>query len=77
VSFVELGQATNATNAIHLRTLHIEECVEVMMIRGGHAEPLEPRKHCGSNEGGKPPKKSRQVYKACNNYNILFLNTLF
>ena len=42
VSFLELAHnARNISEAVHLRTLHIEECVDVMMERDGRAEPLE------------------------------------
>ena len=40
VSFLELAGASN--DAVAYRTLHIEECVEVMMERKSHTEPLEP-----------------------------------
>lgn len=58
VSFLELSQANSA---VHLRTVHIEECVEVMMLRDEHAEPLELWK-CSNNDGdGQPQKKARKV----------------
>ena len=42
VSFLELAHsASNASDDVHLQTLHIEECVEVMMQRDGRAESLE------------------------------------
>ena len=34
ISFLELAHsASNASDAVHLRSLHIEECVEIMMQR--------------------------------------------
>ena len=40
LSFLKLAMASN--DAVAYRTLHIEECVEVMMERKSHTEPLEP-----------------------------------
>ena len=39
VSFLEVAGVGN--DAVAYRTLHIEECVEVMMERDKHTEPLE------------------------------------
>jgi len=40
ISFVELANSS-ATSVAHLRTLHIEECVAVLMQGGERAEPLQ------------------------------------
>lgn len=39
VSFLEVAEV--GSDAVPYRTLHIEECVEVMMQRDKHTEPLE------------------------------------
>ena len=68
VSFLELAHnASNISEAVHLRTLHIEECVEVMMQRDGHAEPLESytsdskKRNYSSDEVQQPSKKAKKV----------------
>ena len=66
VSFLELAHS-DASDAVHLRTIHIEECVEVMMQRDGRAEPLEPhmskkRSSSESDEVQQPLRRVKQVY---------------
>ena len=60
VSFLEVAceVANNVSDAVHLRTFHIEECLEVLMIRAGHSEPLDLLKH-SSNQWWTVSKESQ------------------
>ena len=67
ISFLELAHSvSSASDAIHLRSLHIEECVQVMMQRDGRAEPLEPytsKKRSSSESDGvqQSSRRAKQV----------------
>ena len=67
VSFLELACSSDNASLVPLQTIHIEECVQVMMQReDGHTEPLElhlqqsaSKKRCvdGNGQSSKRPKK--------------------
>ena len=62
VSFLEVAGAGNDT--VPFRTLHIEECVEVMMQRDKHTEPLEMHsssKRPTTDADGQVAKRPKQV----------------
>ena len=63
-ALIELAHSvSSASDAIHLRSLHIEECVQVMMQRDGCAEPLEPHtsKKRSSSESDGVQQSSRRA----------------
>lgn len=62
VSFLEVAGAGN--DAVAYRTLHIEECVEVMMERDKHTEPLEAQssnKRPSGDTDGVAAKRTKHV----------------
>ena len=62
VSFLEVAEA--GSDAVPYQTLHIEKCVEVMMQRDKHVEPLEMHpssKRPSTDADGQAAKRMKHV----------------
>ena len=62
ISFLEVARTGN--NAVQYQTLHIEECVEVMMQRDKNTEPLETcssSKRPSTDADGQAAKRPKHV----------------
>ena len=64
VSFLEIASVGAGSDAAPYQSLHIEECVEVMMQRNKHIEPLEIQsssKRPSTSGDGQATKRSKHV----------------
>ena len=64
VSFIEVAGVGAGSDAAVYQSLHIEECVEVMMQRHNHSEPLETQsssKRPSTSDDGQAKKRTKHV----------------
>ena len=65
VSFLEVARVGAGSDAAPYQSLHIEECVEVMMQRCKHSEPLEIQsssKRSSTSADEQATKRSKHVW---------------